>query len=1211
MTDTISRLANITDAGEFERIATAILRYAEPELYRYISHQGVNVDGKTVKAPLDNVGWQFYQGENILVCVGHTVTEKHQLKSKWLRDLDKVTPRKTGSQPTGNDGDLVKAIKEIRKIRETYPNLKACITLAYNCEEDLEVRVEAQNLAQANNVKLRMWSVSNLANFLDIEANGQMIRYNHFNTLPNRLSKELLLHVSQQSIQSYLKYIETPIIERDDRFKQGHLLVVGVSGVGKTTYCLGLLQNHLKKNYPALVLSNETIAHALSIEEAIEQELKRYSPDLLPNSGKDCLELCTNDNPLLILVEDTNKAHNPTELIKKLVSWANESQHWYMLCPIWNRHQERLDFEKKERLENSKITIKYLNNYTDDEAFRAISARYKQENLQINPIHAKQIVKDLGNDPLLISLVSLTEDNDNKDIIGSYINQTLKSTIHQNANYFEYELEEAILEFAFNVFKQKNLSPNVRELNQLVSEKNRLIIRLILNDENLYRVHNESIIPRHDRIHNYLMAKAIKSSLADNFFDKSELFFAEIIGLSCVMANLPKNELRKICTKNPLVAFHAFAHAIKLRIDYIPTAVSCIKDWLSEPNTLLKFKSSHRFKSLVILHDVIHPTVNEILALYPTSDHYLIFYETAFKNGDLINGLRLIAHYELGLTVNGLDDLVRFVLYQQNTDIIEEIKALLSSSTTPSKLKHLALQLIGYTGDKQFANSVRKAFVLIPENEKDYRIFMWAGARVCDDDPESLLGPIFNYWENLSDEEDEFKGSEKGDFAHYSLDWMFRDYIPLNAIHYILEQSLRREKLKWEIFVLLREVDQPDVFEYQARELANRDKNNPDNTFLVFNMLERPAKKREKGQGTFKPTVWKESFISDQSKARLQGLFENTNNDELFRKYAFKLWEMSISENDIVICQRISPNDICYPISIWGRARRRDLTVIDELIKKIKDNPSYWWQCARYIWHEKLERLLEEQVSSITPDSGNNFFWIVHELFEKLPVVKAEKILIDNWHNLSSHPEFIGIALRLATKGLTELVAHTLESQSESDKSLILEQAKFTLSRNYTSINFLQSLQQLEALKDYLPYFDGFFLENLCQTCLKNDWRDFLVTYLLPRLPQESRVRYAQISTKDLDEAVNKRRSSFEYYWFKQNMDLGWKHDELLLTLFDWYANQQSEQALEIVDIVLSENGTRQDFEALISLLTDLNEVSNKAEIIESIKFSIFSRSLV
>lgn len=1202
MTDTISRLANITDAGEFERIATAVLRYAEPELYRYISHQGVNVDGKTVKAPLDNVGWQFYQGENTLVCVAHTVTEKHQLKSKWLRDLDNVKPRKTGDKPTGNDGDLVKAIKEINKIRETYPNLKACITLAYNCEEDQAVRIEAQNLAKANNVELRMWSVSNLANFLDIDANGQMIRYNYFKILPKRLSKKLLLHISQQSTQNYLKYIDTPIIERNDRFKRGHLLVVGVSGVGKTTYCLGLLQNHLKKNYPALILSNETIVHALSIEEAIEQELKRYSSDLLPNSGKGCLELCTNDNPLLILVEDINKANNPTELLKKLIVWANESQHWYMLCPIWNRHQERLDFEKKGRLENSKITVKYLNNYTDDEAFRAISARYQQENLQINPIHAKQIVKGLGNDPLLISLVSLTGDNDNKDIIGSYIDQTLKSIIHQNADYFEYELEEAILEFAFNLFKQKNLSPNVRELNQLVSEKNRTIIRLILNDENLYRVHDESITPRHDRIHYYLMAKAIQSSLMDNSFDKSELFFAEIIGLSCVMANLPKNELWEICIKNPLVAFHAFTHAIKLRIDYIPTAVSCIKDWLSEPNNLSKFKSSHRFKSLIILHDVIHPTVKEILALYPTSDHYLIFYETAFKNGDLINGLRLIAHYELGLTVSGLDDLVQFVLYQQNTDIIEEIKALLSSSTTPSKLKHLALQLIGYTEDKQFADSVRKAFEIIPESEKDYRIFMWAAARVCDDDPESLLGPIFDYWENLSDIKDKNGRSAKNAFATYSLDFSFKDYPPKNSIKYLLKQAENRETIKNVIFSMLRKVDHPDVLKYVAIKLAEVEKKNPDNAFVFFYMLEQKPRTTDEY----------EPFISKESKLRLQSLFENVNNNNLVRKTAFELWEMSIDADDVSICQRIPVSDICYPKSIWGRCRRGDLTAIDELVQKIKQEDSLvWWQCARYIWHEKLERLLEEQVSSLSSESNDKFLWIVHELFEKLPVVKAEQLLIDNWHNLSSNPEFIGIALKIATKKLTHLVAQTLESQSESDKSLILEQAKFTLSRNYTNINFLQNFQQLEALKDYLPYFDGFFLENLCQTCLKNDWRDFLMTYLLPRLPRESRIKYTQISTRDLDEAVNKRRNSFEYYWFKENMNLGWKHNELLKALYDWYATQQSEQALQIVDNVLSKDGTRQDFEALVRLLTELNEVTNQDELIESIRFSIFSRSLI
>lgn len=45
--------------------------------------------------------------------------------------------------------------------------------------------------------------------------------------------------------------------------------------------------------------------------------------------------------------------------------------------------------------------------------------------------------------------------------------------------------------------------------------------------------------------------------------------------------------------------------------------------------------------------------------------------------------------------------------------------------------------------------------------------------------------------------------------------------------------------------------------------------------------------------------------------------------------------------------------------------------------------------------------------------------------------------------------------------------------------------------------------------------------------------------------------------------------------------------------------------------MALSRNGTRQDFKSLIRLLNDLNEVSNQAEIIESIRFSIFSRSLL
>ena len=48
-------LASITDEGLFERLATTILREANP-LYESLVQTGVNADGKTVKAPF---GWNL------------------------------------------------------------------------------------------------------------------------------------------------------------------------------------------------------------------------------------------------------------------------------------------------------------------------------------------------------------------------------------------------------------------------------------------------------------------------------------------------------------------------------------------------------------------------------------------------------------------------------------------------------------------------------------------------------------------------------------------------------------------------------------------------------------------------------------------------------------------------------------------------------------------------------------------------------------------------------------------------------------------------------------------------------------------------------------------------------------------------------------------------------------------------------------------------
>jgi hypothetical protein len=47
-------LAAITDEGLFERLATSILREANP-IYRSLVHTGVNATGKTIKSPVDGI----------------------------------------------------------------------------------------------------------------------------------------------------------------------------------------------------------------------------------------------------------------------------------------------------------------------------------------------------------------------------------------------------------------------------------------------------------------------------------------------------------------------------------------------------------------------------------------------------------------------------------------------------------------------------------------------------------------------------------------------------------------------------------------------------------------------------------------------------------------------------------------------------------------------------------------------------------------------------------------------------------------------------------------------------------------------------------------------------------------------------------------------------------------------------------------------------
>ena len=115
-------------------------------------------------------------------------------------------------------------------------------------------------------------------------------------------------------------------VERDDIKFQSLNLVIGTSGSGKTTICTNHILKKLDKRQPVLVLREENIQNSLNLDEAIEKELLRYSDRLIKGAGGKALELCSSENPLILLIEDINNTNNTEQLIQKIHSWASNEK---------------------------------------------------------------------------------------------------------------------------------------------------------------------------------------------------------------------------------------------------------------------------------------------------------------------------------------------------------------------------------------------------------------------------------------------------------------------------------------------------------------------------------------------------------------------------------------------------------------------------------------------------------------------------------------------------------------------------------------------------------------------------------------------------------------------------------------------------------------------------------------------------------------------
>jgi hypothetical protein len=250
--NTTQALAEMTDEGLFERVATAVLRIADPRCIA-ISHPGVTASGKTRKAPLDGIGFVPGAKPPHLVAIQHTTAAASELRNKWLHDPATVKPRTALRKPTAPQGDLIKTASIVGKERERTPDLKATLVLTSNEEPDEALLRDVTAAGAAHEIEVDVWSRSRLAHTLDTNAAGQWVRWKELGIEQELMSSELMVELSKESLRACRPFDDPRgwvprQVDHELRSTRRTInFVVAESGLGKTVATYRAVREHVDR----------------------------------------------------------------------------------------------------------------------------------------------------------------------------------------------------------------------------------------------------------------------------------------------------------------------------------------------------------------------------------------------------------------------------------------------------------------------------------------------------------------------------------------------------------------------------------------------------------------------------------------------------------------------------------------------------------------------------------------------------------------------------------------------------------------------------------------------------------------------------------------------------------------------------------------------------------------------------------------------------
>ncbi len=1215
--ETIRALADITDEGLFERLATDVLRQAEPHLYGNLSTPGINPAGKTKRSPVDGIG--FVTSENSrMVTAHHTTSALRDLRSKWLNDS--INRTKTRSKPTTPLGDIIKTSLLVKQERERTPDLTVTLALTTNLEPSEDLIRDVQAAANLHRITIDVWSGSRIAHYLDNTPDGQWLRRKYLKITQERISAALLAELSRASLEAFNpmttaeNFIQREFDEVVARKSPVPLaFFVGESGFGKSIGCYRFLQRHINSGGYGLVLSHQTLGVWQTLDQAIDAELRKLHPSLEPSAGGKARALCSPEKPLVVMLEDVNWADRPSLLLERLIGWsASETNttarfNWRVLCPVWPRTIASISSEARKRLDELSVTVR---RFTDNEARQAIKQRARLARAKINDLTAARIAEALGNDPLLIGLYDFGTKQDPSTVIETFVSNSLERLSAGSGSFTFTEYQEALRELATAMLVRRRIDPTGRDVGEWFrGQSERLaalrqitrlgeIVRLQIIDQ------VEHLRFRHDRVRAWLFAKAMAELMRSNVDEApiGEPFFADVIGAALVYRDIPLQVVERVRRQNPLALFHALKIFQEPQTEVHKAAVEAIYGWLQEDATHKRGNRSLRWTALDVLGDTESSHVLPICNHFKDRTWGLI--RARFLNGDVPAGVHLCLKVRFGSNAPWRDRQIEHARHRFGSNMIGQLSELLCKKNIEDETRIGALRLAGHLGEPSLGKAVRKSWLNDKKRKQHLADYLWAAAQCCGDKPAKLLRPICAAWAKLSNRRSKHGLAPREKLGVHGLSWAFSDVLSAPTARYFVSRA-RKKDLRLPIMWMLRGVNQPEAIAFIVRILAHHSRSGGGYWTLPGNE-EREWERRQFELG--KP-------MSDISRQELLHMWKGGRKDKHVRRSAFRLWAATIAENDLATLRQADDNHLS-DLVLWARIKRHDVTAIPAFIEKLRtDDSGYWWQLGRDFWNEDLTIALEEELwrrgQTVERQWNSDYHsdWIVAELLVRLTPERAEDLMQKHWEHLRFSFEFIGAALSIATPSTCSLAKEAVSACP--DPHSLFKFAYDNLYPQHKTGPGVNRLEQVEAYLPYLDYLDDHAIYTLWDTCNRLGWFAFRRSHLDSRLKETNRnhtILNPANFFEQLDSALKRSGVDWADFFIRRYVEQTDRVEEVLSLLEQWLKERRTIAAFDFVAAVLRHVGAPSNLELL--RVAGVEPIDDVEEIRRDTFFAVARRSL-